>query len=95
MAAEKIVLDLTGYHQSQADIELCCIALGFTTGSRSFYMPQGDMASDDFDRMEEEAWERLTPGQQKAILNGQFVANLPQLYNIDENGEPDYDRPVQ
>ncbi|MGA2412739.1 MAG: hypothetical protein ABSG46_20445 [Candidatus Binataceae bacterium] len=65
-------IDMTAFNREQADIEICILAYGTVKGSREFYMPRGEMATDAFDRELDEAWNRLTPNQQAAILDGRF-----------------------
>ena len=71
-----IRVDFSPAYQSRRDLEICILAFGDVRGSRSFYLPRGDMASDAFDREVNAAWERLTRKQQVAIVTGQFTLNV-------------------
>jgi hypothetical protein len=76
----RIRVSLKAYNQEQADIFICIIAMGYVIpeAARGFYLPGGDMAIDKFDYEVDKAFERLTPGQQAAIMDGRFriVSNM-------------------
>jgi hypothetical protein len=72
-----IKVNMDAYNREQADLEICILAFGTVRGSREFFLPRGEMACDAFDQAVEEAWERLTPNQQAAIMDGRFSITVP------------------
>jgi hypothetical protein len=72
-----IHLDMKAYNQSRRDLEICILAVGKVKGSREMMMPSGEMATDAFEDIFEEAWNRLTPGQQAAVMDGRFSLTVP------------------
>jgi len=72
-----IKVSVEAYEREQADLEICVMAFGTVRGSREFFMPGGDMACDAFDQAVDEAWDRLTPNQQAAVLDGRFSITVP------------------
>jgi hypothetical protein len=77
-----IRVNMDSYNQTQADIEICILAFGKVEGSRDFFLPSGDMARDAFDELVDEAWNRLTVGQQESILTGRTSLRVPTMIEM-------------
>jgi hypothetical protein len=76
-----IRIDFSPSYQAERDLEICLLAFGKVSGSRNFWLPQGEMACDAFDDEVAEAWNRLTPGQQNAVIKGQFTLRTPRAFD--------------
>ena len=81
-----IQIDFAPVRQQEADIFICALAFGRVYGSRSMALPSGDMAQDAFDQMLDEAWDRLTPKQQAAVLGGGFRVTVPTYREVLPDG---------
>jgi hypothetical protein len=82
-----IKIDFSVVKRQRQDIEMCVLAFGHVEGSREFFMPSGDMATDAFERELAAAWNRLTPKQQDAILLGQFHMRVPTFREVRADGD--------
>lgn len=87
-----MIIDFSPAFQQERDIELLCLAFGHVAAdetTKEFMLPHGEMACDMFDREVDEAFERLTPRQQTAMLNGQFQLKPRfRMIPLNDGGEP-------
>ena len=78
----KVRVDFSHVEEIAEAIKLCVLAFGRVEGSRSFFLPSGEHAQDAFDREVDAAWKKLSPKQQKAVLDGRFKIKVPTLFQV-------------
>jgi hypothetical protein len=73
-----IKIDFTPCAEREADLRLLCLAFGHTDDpiTAQLMLPHGQMAQDAFEQAVDAAFERLTPKQQAALLQGVFQLKL-------------------